>query len=45
MKLLNYKQEELSGKHVYDLLHPDDLNYYASGHKECKYTLALPISF
>jgi hypothetical protein len=36
MKLLNYKDKELAGKRVYDLLHPEDLNYFAAGHKECK---------
>lgn len=36
MKLLSYKDKELAGKRLYDLLHPDDLNYFASGHKECK---------
>lgn len=36
--LFGYIEAELAEKGGYDLIHPDDLTYYAAAHEECKYT-------
>jgi len=33
-QLLQYSDEELTGKRGYDLIHPDDSNYYSAAHQE-----------
>jgi hypothetical protein len=35
-QLFEFSDHELAQKGGYDLIHPDDLNYYASGHQERK---------
>lgn len=35
--LFGYSDHELQEKGGYDLIHPDDLTYYAAAHQECKY--------
>jgi len=32
--MLQYSDEELAGKRGYDLIHPDDCNYYSAAHQE-----------
>ena len=32
--LFGYTDDELLEKSGYDLIHPDDLNYYAAAHQE-----------
>jgi len=32
--MLKYSDEELAGKRGYDLIHPDDCNYYSAAHQE-----------
>lgn len=32
-----YSDRELATKSGYDLIHPDDLNYFSSAHQECEY--------
>ena len=34
-----YNDHELLEKGGYDLVHTDDLSYYAAAHQECKYLL------
>ena len=34
--LFGYIEAELAEKGGYDLIHPDDLTYYAAAHEECK---------
>jgi len=33
-QMLQYSDDELSGKGGYDLIHPDDCNYYSAAHQE-----------
>ena len=35
--ILGYSEIEFCQLGGYDLVHPDDLKYYANAHKECKY--------
>lgn len=39
--MLQYSDDELAGKRGYDLIHPDDCNYYSAAHQECKLTSLL----
>ena len=34
---LGFREEELSSKGIYDLVHPDDLAYVSQAHAECEY--------
>lgn len=34
--LFGFADQELLDKGGYDLIHPDDLNYYAAAHQECE---------
>ena len=36
--LFGFSDQELMEKGGYDLIHPDDLQYYAAAHQECKYS-------
>lgn len=35
--MFGYSDRELVTKSGYDLVHPDDLSYFAAAHQECKY--------
>jgi aryl hydrocarbon receptor len=35
--MFGYGDRELASKSGYDLIHPDDLNYFSAAHGECKY--------
>lgn len=35
--VMGYSDTEFSQMGGYDLIHPDDLKYYANAHKECLY--------
>ena len=37
--LFGYSDHELQEKGGYDLIHPDDLTYYAAAHQECESNL------
>ena len=42
--LFGYSDHELQEKGGYDLIHPDDLTYYAAAHQECKNSHVLTFS-
>lgn len=35
--MFGFSDRELATKSGYDLIHPDDLSYFAAAHQECKY--------
>lgn len=35
--MFGFADRELATKSGYDLIHPDDLNYFSSAHQECKH--------
>ncbi len=35
--VLGYSDNEFTSMSGYELVHPDDLKYYANSHKECMY--------
>jgi len=35
--MFGFGDRELANKSGYDLIHPDDLNYFSAAHGECKY--------
>jgi len=41
--VFDYSDQELLQKGGYDLIHPDDLNYFAAAHQERKHVLAVMI--
>lgn len=34
--MFGFSDRELATKSGYDLVHPDDLNYFSAAHQECK---------
>jgi aryl hydrocarbon receptor len=35
--MFGFSDRELATKSGYDLVHPDDLNYFSAAHQECKF--------